>query len=731
MMNTQHSFFKYSLLSLAIFNCHLAYASEQDLSQSAQSDADITDDSLKKLKALNAITVMASRGSDLKDMDMSTTIIQHQQIQNAPQTSIDQIINKIPGVFAPARLSTQIHPTGQLLNIRGFGTSTNGLTLVLLDGIPANDPYFRTINWAQIPKEQVERIEVIRGGGATSLWGNMAMGGVINIVTRTPQSGTDVYASYGSFNTTTYGVSQGFDVTDQLKIGFSYDGSYSDGYWQTPKKYRHPDMSKTQTQVDTFNVKAVYTPRERDEYSLALQSSQTQENGLQYRLAENQWDSYRVAFNGKTALSNTWDLHSIAWYQYNEMYTQNVSNSGYSLLTPKVGTPNISQKEKASYDSFGGSLSTSTNWKNLHDIKFGLDYRQIEIKDPLRIFNRDGQQGNITAEATNQFYGIFAQAMYRFDRIPLDMTLGLREDFWQASKAKTYGEYQGSGIDNHLADQDENHFSPRLGFKYHANDSFDVRGAAYKNFSAPGLNQMYRSFISGTNYTIPNTNLKAQTNGGVEFGFDFNRDALNVSGTYFYNKIKDYIDYATVQNDCNSANRFCQTGVSAATNLRQYINAGDAEMQGFELMADWQLTHHINVNAGYTYTKSELTKSKLSPTVAPTGQQLGQIPTWNATLGASWQASDKLNLNVQLREYAKYWNDTAHMQRNDGTFTADIGANYQASSKLQIYAVAQNLFGRDYYDQGLSHKADGSLNTSIIPAYAMPFNFTIGAKYHF
>jgi outer membrane receptor protein involved in Fe transport len=113
---------------------------------------------------------------------------------------------------------------------------------------------------------------------------------------------------------------------------------------------------------------------------------------------------------------------------------------------------------------------------------------------------------------------------------------------------------------------------------------------------------------------------------------------------------------------------------------------------------------------------------------------LGQIPTWNATLGASWQASDKLNLNVQFRDYAKYWNNTAHTQRNEGAFTADVGANYQASSNLQLYAVAQNLFGHDYYDQGLTYLADGSLNSSSsgsIPQYAMPFNVTIGAKYRF
>ena len=144
-------------------------------------------------------------------------------------------------------------------------------------------------------------------------------------------------------------------------------------------------------------------------------------------------------------------------------------------------------------------------------------------------------------------------------------------------------------------------------------------------------------------------------------------------------------------------------------------------------MGGWQITDRINLNAGYTYTQSELTRSK----VRPTGQQLGQIPTWNATLGASWKATDKLNLNVQLRDFASYWNDTSHLQRNDGAFTADVSVNYQASPKLQLYAIAQNLFARDYYDQGFSHNTNGDLNTSTIPSYAMPFNFTFGAKYHF
>lgn len=66
----------------------------------------ITNEKAKSVDQLPTISVMASRGTALKDMDISTTVLTRTQISNAPETSIDQIINKIPGIVVPARPST-------------------------------------------------------------------------------------------------------------------------------------------------------------------------------------------------------------------------------------------------------------------------------------------------------------------------------------------------------------------------------------------------------------------------------------------------------------------------------------------------------------------------------------------------------------------------------------------------------------------------------------------------
>src|SRR5205085_11988021 len=120
---------------------------------------------------LPPVTVSAGRGSDVEKLDVSTTVLTRDQVQAMPETGLDQIVNRIPGIWTFTIPTGQLHPTGQPFNIRGFGSSTTINTLVMVDGVPMNDPYFRTVDWSQVSKESIQSIEVIRGGGATSLWG--------------------------------------------------------------------------------------------------------------------------------------------------------------------------------------------------------------------------------------------------------------------------------------------------------------------------------------------------------------------------------------------------------------------------------------------------------------------------------------------------------------------------------------------------------------------------------
>jgi outer membrane receptor protein involved in Fe transport len=679
---------------------------------------------------LPTVTISAGRGTQLKDMDISTTVITREQVLAAPQATVDQIVNRIPGIFVPTQPSTQLHPTGQVLNIRGFGTSTNGLTLVLLDGVPINDPYFRTVNWAQIPKDLVERIEVIRGGGATSLWGNMAMGGVINIVTRQPAPGErHVQASYGSFDTRTLDASAGVALNDTTTLGLSYDGSDSDGYFQVPAQYRHPAMVAPASRVNNLNATLAYTPDAKSRYFARLQASQTREDGLTYAIANNQWDTYRFTFGGVRELAPRNSLNLNGWVMRGAMDTQNASNPGYTLATPASGTPYVSQRESATYRSAGASAYLQTAYGSVQDLKIGADARTISIDDPIHLYSPAAFLGDVTAQATHRFFGLFAQGTYRPKSIPLDITLGLREDFWRATDASTHGNFQGSAIQDNLPDASSAHFDPRIGAKYYLGDNWALRAAAYRNFSAPGVNQMYRSFVSGSNYTVPNTALQPQTNKGYELGADFRRGGVDVGFTAFHNRVSNYIDYATAKAGCSAANAYCGTSVTAASTLKQYVNAGDAVLKGFEVLGTWRASPSVAFRGGFSRTIAHLTRSNVP--ADPVGRQLGQVPPWMANAGVTWDATSQLAFTLAVKGFPDYWNTTSHSQVNQGAVLADVGVVYRYRKGIELFAAAQNIGNRSYYDQGLSYNANGTVNTSAsgtIPALGMPLNVTAGLR---
>ena len=93
--------------------------------------------------------------------------------------------------------SLAAHPTAQGVSLRGIGPSGVSRTLVLLDGVPFNDPFGGWVYWTRVPLDATDRIEIV-DSASSSLYGNYAMGGVINVMTAAAMRRTvDVKAQYG------------------------------------------------------------------------------------------------------------------------------------------------------------------------------------------------------------------------------------------------------------------------------------------------------------------------------------------------------------------------------------------------------------------------------------------------------------------------------------------------------------------------------------------------------
>ena len=112
----------------------------------------------------------------------NVTVIDRARIEDSNAKNISDILRSEEGIVVRDLIG---NGKTAIVDLRGFGEAAASNTLVLLDGRRVNAVDLSGTDWTQIPLEQVERIEIIRGTGSV-LYGDNAVGGVINIITRTP-----------------------------------------------------------------------------------------------------------------------------------------------------------------------------------------------------------------------------------------------------------------------------------------------------------------------------------------------------------------------------------------------------------------------------------------------------------------------------------------------------------------------------------------------------------------
>ena len=160
----------------------------------------------------------------------STTIITSEDLRRAPQSTLQDILSREAGIQTTS-LYGGVNGTGTAVDMRGFGVTAPSNVLVLVDGRRFNDADIPGFDFSLIPMNSIERVEITRGNSGGVLYGDGAVGGVINIVTKNG-AGTApnarVEGAFGSFNTregkiSASGSSNGFSAA-VFGNAFSSDG---------------------------------------------------------------------------------------------------------------------------------------------------------------------------------------------------------------------------------------------------------------------------------------------------------------------------------------------------------------------------------------------------------------------------------------------------------------------------------------------------------------------------
>ena len=207
---------------------------------------------------LPALVVSATRSErTLADQPMSVTVVPKEQILETPAQVLDDVLRTTVGINLPLITSYQIHPTGNSFSMRGLGGIRG---LVMVDGVPINHPFFGYVQWSRVPMENIERVEVVRGASA-SMWGNYAMGGVVNIITRKPER-TAFMASGGGGNYGTYRADGSADVvlSDAVKVRGNFNAWGTSGFNQIQPAYG-PMFSPTSFNALNGQFGGLFRPR--------------------------------------------------------------------------------------------------------------------------------------------------------------------------------------------------------------------------------------------------------------------------------------------------------------------------------------------------------------------------------------------------------------------------------------------------------------------------------------
>jgi vitamin B12 transporter len=171
------------------------------------------------ITTLPEITITATRiSTSPENTSSSATVITSDEIDRSQQQFVADVLRGEPGID----VATTGQP-GSETSVFLRGADSDG-TLVLVDGIPVNNAFDNSFDFSTLPVDNIERIEILRGPQST-LYGSEAMGGIINIVTKTgtgPPTAS-AQAEYGSFNSLLTRVTL---AASEGKLSFSADGSF-------------------------------------------------------------------------------------------------------------------------------------------------------------------------------------------------------------------------------------------------------------------------------------------------------------------------------------------------------------------------------------------------------------------------------------------------------------------------------------------------------------------------
>lgn len=629
---------------------------------------------------LEDIVVTATRTPrTVGDIPMTVTVLHAGEIARSPSKTLDELLRSVPA-FTLFRRSSSIaaDPSSQGVKLRNIGASGISRALVLVDGIPANDPFGGWVAWRSVPRIGLERVEVVPGG-ASALYGNYALGGVIQAFTK-PIVADDVAltAEYGDHGTALAAARAG-DRWGNFGGALEAETFHSNGYPVVARYARGAIDGDTPSRHTTVNGHLDYRPDAT--LAVDLKGGYFDERlnaGTKYTTAA--LERYEFAASARYAPAGLGSF-DVALFGHHGIFEQDRARVGAGRNSEE-----LSAHQYVPTDDLGASLLWSRGDLDLggtHTLTVGTDARWIEGTTRETLYPAAASlPGNPTVQRNaggrQQLYGFFVQDLYDYSAA-FSATLALRYDRWRnLSGWRVEHAYQGQTTQTDFADRSGGEFSPKFGVRLRLADWISARANAYRSFRAPTLDELYRPFQAGTVRTNSNENLTPETLRGAEAGIDVGTGSgPSARLTAFWNEMQDPI-----------------INVSTGVNARQRQNLGQARIQGIEFEGIWPFALHWNLGASYTLAATKVTEAPGQPQLL--GKELPQAPRDLGSFSLSYDDPERLTASVQVRYIgSQFENDVNTLPMAAVTLT-DVYTDWHVSRHLDLYLAVENLFDETY-----------------------------------
>ena len=539
--------------------------------------AEETTDESTQTYETDAIVITASRSeTTISDVPADVTLISGEQIERGNYTSVSDALK------------------GANINVvqKGFASypiiNGDSRVLVMVDGKKVNWDHLmvsgdsNAVDVDQIPIGNVERIEIVRGPNS-SLYGERAVSGVINIITKRPTGGTPggtFSAQLGSWGEKRASVSiSGGDGKNSIKVGVAHerrnDFQYKNAYGEK-RTFRNSDINRTDYNIGFDRI--IGSDRLRLEFS-----RHEGDDGYGVNLSDPRTGASR--YQGRKNVVDTG--YGVTYMFGSEKEGEGTFLRFYRNESKSEGGFNSQYDHHLRRNSFEGQRLWMLNDKNM--LGGGFLWSQEEIHE---------MSGYVPMDVSAVTKALFL------------------EDDWQFGHG--YSLKLGSRLENH------NDFGTDVTSHISLNKKFGRRTHAYISFGQAVNNPTLKMRYANSPCWVGKPDLKQEKSHTFTIGADSQiTRKWNVSGSLYWSKVKDAL-------------RWVQ-----ATPRGYYQNVGTEDRRGLELSTRYRADDRWTIRAAYSYANVDSTdaaRAYLSNNTRPNGYNLGL----SYTLG-KWEADADLN----------------------------------------------------------------------------------------